>query len=343
MREPLTRWLIAACALAMAGCASLPPDVRREMAPGAPGERNPFEARGTLPPAPARAAPERGAPAPGAERLASGQLLVWSHPGAAGLFVNLFAETFSPWTHIGVVSVEPDGVFVYDSNAELRVSADGPASVSGAGGLQRIPYARFLDSDRVYGLYDPPPEVDAQALVRFVQDHHRRRTPFDPRYDSTDPRALYCSELVALGFEAAGAGLPGLVPVRRHRSYDRLRAWLDLSSQGFHLPGQMVERGRAVAVWARGRNRAQIEALFAARAELARRFDAQTRLGLLMRWNDVALGLASALALRDTPERFIQASEAALAGVPDEAVDPAAVRREVGRLADAMLGAVTTP
>jgi hypothetical protein len=29
--------------------------------------------------------------------------------------------------------------------------------------------------------------------------------------------------------------------------------------------------------------------------------------------------------------------------LPDEAVDPEAVRREVRRLADAMLGAVTTP
>lgn len=331
------RCLPLACALALAGCASLPADVRQEMAASAPGERDPFALRGAPAAVPAAAAVP-GAPPPSASRLASGQLLVWSHPGAAGLFVNLFAEAMTPWTHIGVVSVEPDGVFVYDSNAELRVSAGGPARVSGASGLQRIPYARFLDSDRVYGLYDPPPEVDAQALVRFVQDHHRRRTPFDPRYDSTDPEALYCSELVALGFEAAGGGLPALVPVRRHPSYDRLRSWLDVSSQGFHLPEQMVERGRPVAVWARGRNRAQIEALFAARAELARRFDAQTRLGQLMRWNDLALGLVGALGLRETPQRFVSASEAAFAGVPDAAVDPAAVRREVARMAHALWG-----
>jgi hypothetical protein len=131
---------------------------------------------------------------------------------------------------------------------------------------------------------------------------------------------------------------PKPVPVRRNRSYDRLRDWLDLSPAGFQLPGQLVERGRLVAIWARGRNRAQIEALFAARAELARRFDDQTRLGQLMRWSDTALSLSGALHMREAPQRFLSASEAAFVGTSDAAVDPAAVKREVDRLAQVLWG-----
>jgi hypothetical protein len=331
-------------ALLMGACASLPGDIRSEMAPTAPGERDPYAMRSTAPgPALARVGPQAvpvpGQPPPLPAALRTGQLLVWSNPQAAGLFVNLFAQTFSPWTHVGVVSVEPDGVFVYDSNAELQISADGPARVSGsAGGVLRTPYQRLLESGLVFGLFPPRPGVDAQALLRFVQDHRQRGTPFDPRYDSTDDSALYCSELLALGFVAAGGQAIDPLPVRRNRSYDRLRAWLDLSSSGFHLPGQLVDHAPPLAIWARGRNRAQIEALFAARAELAQRFDASTRLGQLMRWNAVTLSLVGALDLRDAPQRFVDASLAAWAGVPDAAADPVRIRRDVARLAESWFG-----
>jgi hypothetical protein len=333
----LARWLMP-LVLVLGGCATLPSDVLREMAATAPGERDPFALVSPAPVAQAVAVPGARPPAP--HELRTGQLLVWANAGAVGLFVNLFAETFSPWTHIGVVSVESDGVFVYDSNADLQVSADGPATISGPNGVQRTLYRHFLDSDRMYGLFDPPPGVDTAALLAFVQEQRRRGTPFDARYDSRDPDALYCSELVALGLAGAGGVAPAPVPVRRNRSYDRLRAWLDLSSHGFVLPGQLVAHTQPVAVWSRGLNRAQIEATFAAREALARRFDADARLGLLMRWNETALSLTGALSLREGPQRLIDAAQAATADMPDEAAQASTIRRTVDALAGRLLGPV---
>lgn len=336
---PLLRVLVWLLAAWLAGCASLPDEMQREMDPPTADERSPFAGAAPAPePArPVRPAAVRSLTAPAPSRLVSGQLLVWSNPGATGLFVGLFAESFSPWTHIGVIAVEPDGVFVYDANASLQISTSGPATASG-GGVQRIAYSDYVDSDRIYGLYAPPPGVDVATLMRFVRSHHRQRTPFDPSYDSGDASALYCSELLALGFAAAGAEPLRPVPVRRHRSYDRLRAWLGVSSGGFYLPGQLIDERRRVAVWGRGRNLAQIETLFAARHEIARRFDPTTRLGHLMQWNAMSLSLAGALDWRDLPRRFVEASEVAHAGIPDEAVDPGTIQREVARLADRYLG-----
>lgn len=326
--------LLGIVSLIMVGCASLPADVQREMASPVPSERNPFAPASLTSNAPERPRGGRNgthAEPPTVQHLASGQLLVWSNTDAAGLFVSLFAAEFSPWTHIGVVSVESDGVFVYDTNANLQVMADSPAMAQGHSGMQRIPYRRYVDSGHVYGLYAPPPEVDAEKLLRFVQDHYRRGTPFDARFDSSDDTELYCSELIALGFAVAGAAPLRTMPVRTNRSYGRLRSWLGISPHGFYLPGQLVDERRRVSVWSRELNPAQIEALFAARRELALRFDAETRLGQLMQWSPFAFNLVGALDFREAPKRFIEASVAAFAKTdPGESGE---VTRHVRRLA----------
>lgn len=325
--------------LVAVGCATLPADIQLEMAPPVASELNPFAPAALAPQALTREETGRDvsrAGPPDEKQLTSGQLLVWSNLEAAGLFVNLFAAEFSPWTHIGVISVESDGIFVYDTNANLQVSADRPAQAQGPSGMQRTPFQRYVNTDQVFGLYAPPREVDAEKLVRFVRDHHRRGTPFDARFDSADPSELYCSELIALGFVAAGAAPLRVAPVRSNRSYDRLRSWLDISAEGFYLPGQLVDEGRQVAVWSQELNRAQIDALFAARKELASRFDAQARLGQLLQWNPMALSLGRALDYRDTPKRFIGASLAAFAQTGTG--EPGEVSRHVRLLANLYFG-----
>ena len=163
-------WLLAAW---LAGCASLPDEMQREMDPPSAAERSPFAGAVPVPETarPGRPVAVRPLAAPAPSSLVSGQLLLWSNPGATGLFVGLFAETLSPWTHIGVIAVEPDGVFVYDANASLEISTSGPATASG-GGVQRIAYSDYVDSDRIYGLYAPPPGLDVSTLMAFVQSHH---------------------------------------------------------------------------------------------------------------------------------------------------------------------------
>lgn len=303
-------WLsVAACGLsvALAGCATLPPPLAIELRV-ADAERaaGPFRPREPLP---ARVAQpvvaEALARAPQASQLVSGLVLVWSSPGASGLFVGLFGETFMPWTHIGVVSVEADGVFVYDTNAALSLSTSGPATGHEGRSVQRIPYERYVDSDFIYGLYALPPEVHVGRLLDHVREQYARRVPFDARFDSTDPSELYCSELMAQAWIAAGAAALTPVPVRRHRSYDLVRRLLRIPDAGFFMPDQFVDPQRELAIWGRRHTPAQIHALFAARHELALRLSSETPLGHLIGWRTAALSLPDALTLRETPQRFL--------------------------------------
>lgn len=340
----MTRWpRIAAfgpaliLSLLLGGCATLPPPLAAELwATEDALATGPFRLREPLPAVTPPLPAESAVQAPPASQLVSGLLLVWSSPGATGLFVGLFGEPFMPWTHIGVVSVEPDGVFVYDTNAALSLTTEGPATGHEGRGVQRIPYERYVDSDFIYGLYVPPPEVHVGRLLDHVRTAYARRTPFDARFDGTDASALYCSELTAHAWAAAGGTPLALVPARRHRSYDLVRRLMRIPEAGFYMPDQFVDPQRELALWGRRHSPAQIHALFAARQELALRLTPDTPLGHLIGWRDMALSLPEALTLREVPQRFI---DLALAQTrPGD--HPAQIRARVAALAQRHFGPV---
>lgn len=328
----------AALLLGLGGCATtLPAPLAAELRlPEAELATGPFRLREPLPDTAAPLSSGTPGRAPPASQLVSGLVLVWSNPGATGLFVGLFSEPFLPWTHIGIVSVEADGVFVYDTNAGLSLTEEGPATGHEGRGVQRIPYTRYVESDHIFGLYALPPEVDVGRLLDHVRGQYARRTPFDARFDSLDPSALYCTELTAHAWAAAGAAPLALVPARRHRSYDLVRRLLRIPDAGFFMPDQFVAPQRELAIWGRRHSTAQIHALFAARHELALRLTPDTPLGHLIGWRDTALSLPEALTLRDAPQRFIDAAMA-LADAQDH---PAQIRARVAALAQRHFGPV---
>lgn len=341
MRRRLGAWAMGLVVLALTGCATLPPPLAAELRAGLAQGPDPYRLR-TPPPVVPVAAPDAvahlaRAPDPG--QLVSGLVLVWSNPGATGLFVGLFGEPFMPWTHIGLIAVEPDGVFVYDTNANLSLTDQGPATGHEGRGVQRTPYERYVDSGQIFGLYAPPPDVDTDRLLHYVREQYARRTPFDARFDADDPSALYCSELVAHAWVAAGAPPLRPVPARDHRSYNLVRQLLGIPDTGFYLPDQFIDPQRQRALWSRTHSPARIEALFAARRELALRLAPDAPLGRLIRWDDAALSLSAALHLREAPQRFV---DAALAGAA-VAETPAQARVRVHALADAFFGPLPQP
>jgi hypothetical protein len=323
--------------LALAGCATLPPPLAAELRPSeAALATGPFRLREPLPATAAPVSTEAPGRAPEAAQLVSGLVLVWSNPDAAGLFVGLFSEPFLPWTHIGLVSVEPDGVFVYDTNAGLSLTAEGPATGHEGRGVQRIPYARYVESEHIFGLYALPPDVHVGRLLDHVRGHYARRTPFDARFDSADASALYCTELTAHAWSAAGAQAPRPLPARQHRSYNLVRRLLRIPEAGFFMPDQFVDPQRELALWGRRHTTAQIHALFAARRELALRLAPETPLGHLIGWRDSAMSLPAALYLRETPQRFVDAAlaQARTGETPEQ------IRARVAALAERHFGPV---
>ena len=322
--------------LTLAGCITLPSHVATELDDAKPGELNTYAAHAAAPMLPVRASLADYGTAHGTARgkvpaentLSSGQILVRDDGDAVSLFVSLFAEEFMPWTHVGIISVEADGVYVYDTNGGLYPVPGLPPTSTYIGGPQRTPFDQYVSSARVIGIFAPPPEADNSKIAAFAREHFGRGTPFDAYFDNTDDSALYCSELVARALQAAGAAPIRPAPTRANRSYDVIRNWLRLRAAGFFLPGHFVDPTRQIALWSRELSLPQIEALFQARHELARRFTAEARLGHLFRWTGLTL------TLREGPQRFMDSSLAAFAPGTSPQSDTGTVRHEIRRLAD---------
>jgi hypothetical protein len=334
----LRHWIVFGLMLAgLAGCASLPAHVNAELVQSSPTEPDHYAVRQPLArPAAASAASAQGitwAPPP-ESALKNGQLLVWGKRDAAGLFVSLFAQDFRPWSHIGIISVEADGVYVYDTNSAFVSFSDTPPTESASGGMRHTPFKEHAAMDYIFAVYDPPPGVNVDKVLAFARAQFERGARFDAFFDDADPDALYCSELVALAFEAGGAARTRLAPVRKNRSFDVIRQWLKIHPNGFFLPGDQVSAERQVALWSPDLSPAQIEALFAAQQELAARFGPNTPLGQLMQWNAFTSSILQALSLREAPQGFLDASVAAFAHDTASLPDTAAIHRQIRQLAD---------
>lgn len=334
-RDRLKPWLLVCAFAALAGCASLPAHIGAELELPTTTEPNPYAVNPAwqMPTPVANKSSRPTWSPPPVSALKSGQILVWGKRDAAALFVGMFAQEFRPWSHIGIVSVEADGVYVFETNSAFESSADKPPTEEATGGMRHQRFEEHMASPYIFGLYDPPPGVDPAKAVAFARTQYQRAAPFDAYFNNLDHGALYCSELIALAFEAAGAPPARLAPLRHNRSYDVVRNWLRIQPTGFYLPADFTAPERQVALWSPDLSPAQVEALFAAQQELATRFGPTTSLGHLMQWNAFTSSLLTALTLREGPQGFIDASIAALAHDNASLPDTQAIQRQIKALA----------
>jgi hypothetical protein len=259
--------------------------------------------------------------------LASGQIVVSETGDATSLFFSLFTENYAPWVHAGILAIEDGVAFVYDATGTLFPIPGVPPTSTVGGSVRRVALTRFVRGKRVVGFYAPGAGIDAVKLVAFARGHYARGTPFDAYFDADDSSALYCTEFVALGLQAAGAPAIQGSPMRANASLATTRNWLRIRARRLILAGQLLESAREVVIWSPDLERTQIEAYFAAKRELHRRFGAAARLGHLFRWTGFTL------ALRDEVRRFVDASLAAGAGHADDDESRIVVQRTVAALA----------
>lgn len=109
-----------------------------------------------------------------------------------GFFSNQFRKMASAekkFSHIGILSVENDSVFVYHSEAN---------ELTGIGSVKREEIHQFLNDIRTYGFYqfNYPDSVTSQ-IVNEVRRYYENRTPFDLEFDAGNDDKLYCTELIA--------------------------------------------------------------------------------------------------------------------------------------------------
>lgn len=338
----MLRWAATTAAgaavVALAGCVTLPDGIAFEMRAPSAEERQSF---GKVA---AAAAATSAQAAPGQERrdldvrvlpLAHGQIIVSEAGGAMSLFFSLFATEYAPWVHAGIVAIEDGQAVVYEANGDfLPLPGLSPTSTI-RGEVRRVGVDRFVRGKRIVGLYALPPQADRERFVAFAREQHQRATPFDPYFDSDDASALYCTELVARALAEAGTDRSEATPVRDdNASLARARDWLHLRSRGVYLAGRLVEPQYEVGRWSPDLSSAQIEAYFAVKRELHRRFDADARLGHLFVWTDKGLRLREGVA---------QFYRVALGAAAAPGLDAHAVPARVEQLARLYLGTGTTP
>lgn len=295
-----------AAALLLAGCASFDPAGYRAFAVA--------QAIAPVAPVPAR---WHGLP------LETGQLIVIENPGATSLFLSLITHDFEPYLHIGVISLEADQPYVYESMGAVMPLPWAKPNAHMGGGVQRVKLESFLQRRGIIAIYDPPANADRRVLADFARARWREHYPFDGRYDAADPSKFYCVEFIARALEAAGVAPIRATPMTRNPSVRVALEWLDIRSEEMLMAGTIIGRERRVALISRGLTESEIERYFVLKREVHRRFTMDQRLGNVMFWR------GQQLQLRPRVDEYFEA------GILTE-TDPAI-------LADQMFGVPATP
>jgi hypothetical protein len=229
-------------------------------------------------PASAKPATWRGLP------IASGQIVVSDHPGPDSLFLTLSSQRYASWIHAGVIVVEDGDAYVYESfGFYFPMPWERPNDRMG-GGVRRVSLATFLGRSAINAVYEPPASLDIAAVVAFVREHRRLRTPFDGRFDAGDPSRLYCTEFVARALEAGGAPAMRGAPFTDNRSMRVALAWLRMDSPDLLIAADAIAESRRVALLSARYSETAISAYFELKRELHRRFTADQRLGDVFAW-----------------------------------------------------------
>ena len=307
---------VAALAIGLGACAALPANVAAELEPsaGAAGgrlgeldERTAPDAIGAFAmQAHGRAARDSTVLYDGLP-LRSGDIVVGDRGASVSFLLALLPEEFHPYVHAGVVVIDDGRPYVYEAFGLIRPRLSGPPTDAISGSIRRTKFADFVKTQRVAAVYPPPPDADAEAIARFARDRRADRTPFDPYFDTDDHRAMYCTEFVALALAAGGAPLPEPLPVQRNASLAVALDWLKVRSPTVFIADTLTGGREPVAVLSR-LNAAQIEAYFAAKREVYRRFTADQKLGDLLVWH------MGAPHLRPNIQRFVSAALARATG-----------------------------
>ena len=234
--------------------------------------------------------------------LQSGQLVVSDSGDPDSLLMSMLGEQYTPYGHAGILSIEGGVAYVYEGYALLWPILNGPPTDAMRGHIRRVTLEQYLDRQRVTAIFDPPAGVDKAAVVAFARARHVDRTEFDPYFDWRDHTRLYCTEFAALALHAGGQPLPTPVRVRDNASLRIALDWLKVSAPEIVTAGSLTEGAERVALISRRLSAREVEAYFAAKRELHRRFTTDQKLGSIWSWS------WRGLRLRPQVAAFLEAS-----------------------------------
>lgn len=234
--------------------------------------------------------------------LQSGQLVVSDSGDADSLLTSILGEQYTPYGHAGILSIEDGRAYVYEGYALLWPFLSGPPTDAMQGRIRRVTLEQYIKRQRVTAVFDPQPGVDKAAVVAFARARHEDGTQFDPYFDWRDHTRLYCTEFAALALHAGEQPLPMPVRVRDNASLRVALDWLKVQAPAIVTAGSLTEGAERVALISKRLTAREVEAYFAAKRELHRRFTDDQKLGNIWSWS------WRGLQLRPQIQAFLEAS-----------------------------------
>ncbi len=121
--------------------------------------------------------------------LRSGDIVCRLGNGFFSKYFKEFASKEQRYSHIGLVEVTQDTIFVIHTEA---------SELTGVGFVKREPIARFLEKITVFGFYRiTATDALRQRIIAKVNSYYKDKVPFDMDFKTADDSELYCTELVA--------------------------------------------------------------------------------------------------------------------------------------------------
>jgi hypothetical protein len=262
----------------------------------------------------------------------TGQIIVSEQGSANSMFLSLLVAENRPYVHSGVIVVEGGSPWVYEANGRMRPTfGSSPLTHRVSGGMRRIGLGTFLAQNRFIAIYDPPPGANPERIGRFAQDSYMAGLPFDPWFDRSDPSKVYCSEFTALALAAGGAAPPQASPMNPNESVGVILDWLEITTPDIIPPASLVVGATRVGLFSRRDSPAQVEAWFAVKAELHRRFTPDQKLGNVLHFSPVR-----GLTFQPEVEAFMRLANESAADWAG--LSPAEIGQRVRTLAESHLG-----
>lgn len=132
---------------------------------------------------------------PNQNKIENGYIVCRLGNGYFSQYFKKFASQEMIYSHIGIVSIENEKIYVYHSEA---------SELSGIGHVKKEPLYSFLDSIETYDFFQfNYPDSTKTKILDKVKTYYLNKTPFDINFDSFNDNEVYCTELIAISINKA--------------------------------------------------------------------------------------------------------------------------------------------
>ena len=223
--------------------------------------------------------------------LETGYLIVSESNLESDYLFTLAPEIFTPYTHIGIISVEKTGAYVLEVKAYYSMGfGNKPPTDTLKGSVSKTPLAQYIANYEIVSVFAPPPSLNKSALMTYARQQLANRTPYDAYFDADNSVTLYCSEYVANALQSAG--YRGNVAPRRtirNQSVLNVLTWMKVKANFFITTKDLLLGHTWVGTRSQKHSRSDILINRAVKYDFYRRFTQDQKVGNILSWSLLGL------------------------------------------------------